>query len=149
MTRPPATDPEVLADLRFRDESEHDRTRSSLVDCDDCKHHVRDHDCNVGPCSKCECQEFVRGGGPRWAPPRIVERWPCTGCNALVEMTAEALDVFEQMNRQLVRRGERPLSRRIPCSSCKAREVEQEQARRRPHEQRLLPGADNQTRRTT
>lgn len=132
------TDPEVLADLRHREASERDRSRSALVCCDGCKHHVRDHDSNVGPCSECDCQEFERSGGPRWSPPVIVERWPCTGCNALVEMTSEALETHAQLSSQLERMGERPLARRIPCTSCKAREDELARARRRPHEQSQL-----------
>lgn len=90
----------------------------------------------------CECQGFVRGGGPTWSPPAIVERWPCTGCNELVEVTQEAIDVFAQMNRQLARRGERPLVKRIPCAKCKARDEELAQAQRRPHEQRTIAGLE-------
>lgn len=144
MTRFAEHDPEITADLRLRADSERDRTRSSLVCCDECEHHVRDHDLASGQCNAagCECDGFVRGGGPTWSPPAIVERWPCTGCNTLVEVTQEALDVFAQMNRQLARRGERPLAKRIPCASCRARDEELAQAQRRPHEQRTIAGLD-------
>jgi len=124
MTRLPGLDPEVLADLRFRDDSERDRTRSSLVCCDDCKHHVRDHDCSVGPCRKCECQEFVRGGGPSWSPPAIVEHWPCRGgCNAMVGVTREAVDARNAGNAMLARRREKPIGRHevVWCDDCNSR----------------------------
>lgn len=144
MTRLPGLDPEVRADLALRDASTRDRSRSSLVCCDECEHHVREHDMASGQClaTGCECQGFVRGGGPTWSPPAIVERWPCTGCNELVEVTQEAIDVFAQMNRQLARRGERPLVKRIPCAKCKARDEELAQAQRRPHEQRTIAGLE-------
>lgn len=143
VTRPPGLDPEVLADLRRRDASEHDRSRSALVCCDDCRHHVRAHDPATGRCDECGCEEYVRGGGPTWSTPAIAERWPCTGCNALVEMTPEALDVWGQMNRQLAGRGQRPLPRRIPCASCKAKDDERGQAQRRPMKQTEMPGANS------
>ena len=141
MTRPPGLDPEVLADLRFRDASQRDRTRSALTDCDDCGDHVKLHDCNVGPCSApgCECQEFIRGGGPRWSPPVIAERWPCSNCGALVDITPEAIETHAKLSAELVRNGERPLAKRIPCSKCKALEHEARIAARQPHEQREMP----------
>lgn len=149
MQRP--DDPEVLADLRLRDASERDRTRSSPVHCE-CGHHVRDHHGTSGVCMApigegeyCSCEQYSRGGGPIWSPPAIVERWPCTGCNALVEMTADAIELHAKFSDRLVRRGERPLVKRIPCASCKAREDQDELARRRPHEQLAL---DNRRRNT-
>jgi hypothetical protein len=78
--------------------------------------------------------------------PVIVERWVCTDCSALVEMTREAIDLHAMFNRQLAARGERPLAKRIPCARCKARGEELERARRRPHEQRAIP-LDNPNRR--
>jgi hypothetical protein len=137
MQRP--NDPEVIADLRHRDASERDHTRSALVACDDCGHHVRDHDSNVGPCSKCACTEFVRKGGPMgWRPPVIVERWPCTSCNALVDMPLDAIEQHAAFNRLLAKRGDRPLAKRIPCGDCKRREDEERVAKLRPHEQLAL-----------
>jgi hypothetical protein len=145
MARLPGLDPEVLADLRARDASERDRTRSALVCCDRCEHHVRDHDQASGACDVhgCECQEFERGGGPTWSPPAIVERWPCTGCNTLVEVTQEAIDLHAMFNRQLARQGKQPLARRIPCAACKARDEELAQAQRRPMKQIEMPGTSS------
>lgn len=109
MTRFPDRDPEVLADLRARQASEGDRSRT-------------------------------RPDG--WVPPAIVERWPCTGCNALVDMPRGAIELHAMFNRQLARRGERPLPKRIPCPSCKARDEDLAHAQRRPHEQRTIAGLE-------
>lgn len=106
MTRDPITDPEVLADLRRRSESERDTTRT-------------------------------RPGA--WTPPVIVEHWPCKGCNAMVGMTRDALDLHAMFNRQLERRRESPLPRRALCPDCKRRDEELVAAQRRPHEQTEMP----------
>jgi len=103
-------DPEVLADLRRREASERDPSRSRSE--------------------------------AAWSPPAIVERWPCTGCNALVGMTRDAIELHAMFNRQLERRGERPLAKRIPCPDCKRRDEELVAAQRRPHEQREIAGLD-------
>ena len=145
MTRDIALDdPEVRADIAQRDASTRDRSRSSLVNCDDCGDHVRDHDFASGQCNApgCDCQGFVRGGGPTWSPPAIVERWPCTSCNALVDMPQDAIDVFQQMQRLCARQGQRPLPRRVPCEACKRAEALADQARRRPQEQRTIAGLE-------
>lgn len=143
--RPSGLDPEVLADLRTRDASERDRTRGSLVTCA-CGHHVRAHDAITGRCDQCDCEDFDRGAGPSWSPPAITERWPCTGCNELVNMTADAIELHAMFSRQLERRGDRPLAKRIPCADCKRREDESEAARRRPHEQAEIPIASKAAR---
>lgn len=117
MTRDPIADPEVIADLRRRDASDRDRSRS-------------------------------RNDPTAWVAPAIVERWPCTGCSALVDMTRDAIELHAMFNRQLERRGERALAKRIPCPDCKRRDEElvkaqqeSERARRRPQEQTELPVA--------
>jgi hypothetical protein len=77
------------------------------------------------------------------APDPIVERWPCIeGCGALVDMTAAAIERHVKFSERLVRQGERPLVRRVPCAGCMARADEQRQARRRPHEQRTIAGLE-------
>lgn len=137
----PDRDPEVLADLRFRDASERDPDRSSRVTCE-CTHRADAHDSTTGRCNECGCQEYERAAALTWSPPVIVERWPCTGCNALVDMPRDAIEVHERFSRQLQRRGQPPLVRRIPCERCKRREEAQEQSR--PHEQRRIAGLDNE-----
>lgn len=149
MNRPPGLDPEVLADLRHREDSEHDRSRSSLVSCE-CGHHVRSHNGN-GACDECACEEFARAAGGGWSPPAIAERWPCTGCNALVELTADAIEMHAMFNRQLARRGERPLPKRIPCPDCKRRDDDlrvMEREARRPMKQTELGVGPAEHRRT-
>lgn len=142
--RLPGLDPEVLADLRRREASERDRTRSSPVTCD-CGHHVRSHDASTGRCDDCDCEEFERAAGGSWSAPAIAERWPCSGCNALVEMTSEAIELHAMFNRQLERRGERPLAKRIPCATCKRADEELVRAQRRLHEQTEIPIASKAT----
>ncbi len=145
----PELDPEVLADLRARDASERDRSRVSPVLCE-CGHHVRDHHATTGVCMHptgddyCRCEQFARAGGPSWSPPVIAERWPCSGCGALVDVTAEAIELHATFNRQLAKRGERPLAKRIPCGDCKRREDEERAARMRPHEQTELAAVNEQ-----
>lgn len=59
-----------------------------------------------------------------WVPPAIVEHWPCRGCGVLVGMTREAIDLHAIFNRQLVKRGDQPLTRRGLCSDCKRKDDE-------------------------
>jgi hypothetical protein len=144
MNRPPGLDPEVLADLRHREASERDRSRSSLVTCK-CGHHVRSHDGTTGLCSQCACEEFERAAGGSWSPPPIVDRWPCTGCNTLVDMTSEVIEMHAMFSRQLERSGGRPLAKRIPCPDCKRRDDElraMEREAKRPMQQTELPGSN-------
>jgi hypothetical protein len=89
-------------------------------------------------------------GGPAMRVSPTVERWPCSSCNELVDMTREALDVHKSFNAVLERRGERPLPKRIPCAACKALDEERERERRRPHEQQRMAGVgEPQTKRRT
>lgn len=152
MTRDRALDdPEIRADLAFRDASERDRTRTSLVHCDECRHHVKAHDLASGQCNApgCECQEFQRGGGPTWSPSRIVERQPCAmGCGAIVDVLEAALDAYEAVNVLLRKRGQPvPKAKAFICDACKRRDDdlvqgqrEVERARRRPHHQTAMTG---------
>lgn len=74
--------------------------------------------------------------------PEPVERWPCSGCGVMVDIPAAALQMHAICNRKLAARGDRTLEKRGQCEACKRREVELEQARRRPHEQRELAVGD-------
>jgi hypothetical protein len=76
-------DPEVLADLRLRDNSMFDRTRS------------RGRDVYT------------------WSPPAIVGFWGCRRptCEGAVNVTQDALDYASQCDGWLISRGEQPLER--------------------------------------
>lgn len=125
MTREPITDPEVLADLRLRESSERDRTRSSLVTCE-CGHHVRSHP-GGGCCEECGCDEYARAAKP-WNPfavedDAIVEHWPCRGgCNTMIGVTAATVENLALANRKLAARREVPIGKHQVCPDCKCRD---------------------------
>lgn len=84
-------------------------------------------------------RDDLAGGPTRPFASPVVERWPCSGdCGAFVDITRDALEIHAMFNRQLARRGDRPLAKRIPCAACKARDEDLARAQRRPHEQQAM-----------
>lgn len=87
-------DPEVLADIRLRESSKYDSTRTSV------------------------------GAMPTWTPPKVIDRVPCRArCGAVVSWTEEAESMLQTFNRILARRVEPELDRTktLFCSSCRTR----------------------------
>ncbi len=84
-------DPEVVADLKLRAYTEHDRSRTRGV------------------------------GVYEWRAPEAAEIWNCRGCGSPVPVTEEALHACGTFDRELVRKGEPPLVRNriVFCSDCK------------------------------
>jgi hypothetical protein len=117
MTRFPGLDPEILADLRAREQSVDDRAR-----------HRR-----------------VRNPWADAARVVFVEHWPCAkGCGAMVGITQEAVTALTILNGQLAVERQRPIAKAqaVPCEVCKRADDAAEQARRRPHEQRTIAGLE-------
>lgn len=85
-------------------------------------------------------RDDLAGGDPGPFADAVVERWPCSGCNALVDMTAFAIGLHARFSAMLVREGKPPLARRIPCAACKRADEELARAQRRPHEQQHMAG---------
>jgi hypothetical protein len=115
--RLPGLDPEVLADLRRREASERDPSRSRETSQAFGVATVVEH----WPC---------RGG-----------------CNMMVGVTQAAVDAFATLNAQLVRRREQPMAKGkvVWCPACKLRDDEiaamqrqREVAARRPQQQTEL-----------
>jgi len=87
-------DPEVIADLQLRAYSQHDRTRT-------------------------------RGDGVYdWKPAPSVTQWKCRTppCKVFVGVDADTIEQWEMFNRELVKRGERPIASHdvMRCPSCEA-----------------------------
>jgi hypothetical protein len=55
-----------------------------------------------------------------WAPPPIVEHWPCAGqgCKATVGVTREAIDAHERLSAIAQRDTGRPIPRTQVCPAC-------------------------------
>ncbi len=85
-------DPEIVADLKLRAYSEHDRSRS--------------------------CGEGVYD----WKPPITVTQWKCRTppCKVFVDVDAETVERWEIFNRRLKAQGEKPIASHdvMRCASC-------------------------------
>jgi hypothetical protein len=94
-------DPEVLADLRLREATLRDPTRTK------------------------------RDQAVRWDPPEVVTTWPCRNkaCQWPVDVTQSAIDSFNLFNAILVKRGEPALSTTeiVVCDECR-KKLEQHKA---------------------
>lgn len=115
MTRLPGLDPEVLADLRRREASERDPSRTRSDPSAWTEPAIVEH----WPCRK--------------------------GCGAMVGVTREAVDTLATANRMLASRREQPIAKAkvMWCPECKARDDElarMETAARRPMKQTEMPG---------
>ena len=86
-------DPEVVADLKLREATLRDPTRTR------------------------------RDPTTRWDPPKIIGQWPCRNqaCRKPVDVTADAVEYFDMFNRMLAARGELPLesSLTVACTECR------------------------------
>lgn len=107
-------DPEVLADMRLRDSSERDPTRTRGAGVYD------------------------------WKPAILVEQWPCRSgsCGNTVGATLDDLQRRDQMNRELYRRGQSDIAKdkSMFCESCRAsaRKGQSERNRRACDEMAVL-----------
>lgn len=112
------SDPEVLDDLRRRNESERDTMRSREARNPFTAGPVAEH----WPC---------RGG-----------------CSRMIGVDASDVENLAIANRKLVARRERPIGKHevMWCPDCKRADDETRAAQRRPHEQREMP-LDNPNRR--
>lgn len=127
MTRLPGLDPEALADLRAREASTGDRSRSRRA---------------VNPFAAAATVEFV-------------EHWPCRGgCGTMVGATQEATTALAVLNARLVTQRQAPIAKAkvLWCPTCKARDDglaqaqrDGERERRRPHEQTEFPTTKRRT----
>jgi hypothetical protein len=111
MTRDFEPDPEVLADLALRRASEHDRTRS-------------------------------RGDGIYdWEPSKPVGFWACRNpqCKGMADVYEENVTAFGIFNREIVKRGEKPLEdhRIMFCDRCLAEYRRTAPDRRRAQVERM------------
>ncbi len=91
-------DPEVVADLQLRAYSQNDRSRT-------------------------------RGEGVYdWKPPADVAQWKCRTppCKVFVGVDADTVEQWEMFNRELKRRGEKPIASHevMICDSCRANHAE-------------------------
>lgn len=113
-------DPEVLADLRAREQSAGDRTRH---------------------------RKARNPWAPDVDPP--VEHWPCRGgCGRMIGVGQEAVTALAIMNARLVVERKEAISKAkvMWCPACKKRDDDLAALQRRPHEQREMP-LDNPNRR--
>lgn len=114
--RIPGLDPEVLADLRARERSERDPSRTSS---------------HSDPYA--------------WTEPAIVEHWPCRGgCGAMIGVTREAVDALATSNAMLAKKREAPIAKGkvVWCPDCKRADDELAAAQRRPHKQTEMAGVN-------
>jgi hypothetical protein len=115
MARLPGLDPEVLADLRLREQSERDPSRSRVDPTAWTEPAIVEH----WPC---------RGG-----------------CGTMVGVTREAIDALASSNAMLARRREAPIAKTkvVWCPPCKRRDDElaaMQREARRPMRQTEPPG---------
>ncbi len=84
-------DPEVVADLKLRAYSEHDRSRTR------------------------------GDGVYEWKPPADVTNWMCTRCGTMCGVPEEALHAIEVFDRRLKSQNESPLDRKkiMWCDKCR------------------------------
>jgi hypothetical protein len=104
-------DPEVLADIKLREETRRDstRTRGAAV--------------------------------YSWRPPETVAVWPCKACKCLVEVAQDPVDWFNLFNRELAKRGEEPLDKAkiAYCDRCRIEFRRTGADRRRAEVERMRP----------
>lgn len=107
-------DPEVRADLELREQTTRDRTRSRST---------RIYD---------------------WRPPVFVENWPCSvpNCDGEYPVESDAVERLEIFNAQLMRKGERPITKSEIgyCESCRAEYKRTAPERRRAQVDRMADG---------
>ena len=104
-------DPEVLADLRLRESSEHDKSRT-------------------------------RGEGVYdWKSERVIGMWRCRNskCAMHVPVTQDAYDHLEVFNRELAKKGEKPISTGevMYCERCETEHKRTASIRRRNAVERM------------
>ncbi len=84
-------DPEVVADLKLRAYTERDKSRTRTAEYD-------------------------------WKPPPVVTQWKCRTppCKEFVDVDAETIERWEIFNRELRKRGEKPIASHevLWCASC-------------------------------